>query len=46
MIIDTECHGSQTEIQCLPCIQENGQQHNFVEEEEQLRANIRWRSAI
>jgi len=36
MIIDTECHWSQAEIQCLPCIQETGQQHNLVEEEETL----------
>jgi len=42
MIIDTECHWSQTEIQFLPCIQEIGQQHNLVEEEGILRANVRW----
>jgi len=46
MIIDIECHWSQAEIQCLSCIQETGQQHNLVEEEEKLRANVRWRSAI
>lgn len=40
MIIGTECHWSLMEIQCLSCIQETGQQHNLVEEEEKRKGNL------